>query len=52
MAGNKFDTGFKPLVVKEIEMKYVGLYGDIVTFVGTPEQAVRHLMQFKDNGQK
>ena len=47
MAGNKFDTGFKPLVVDEVEMKYIGLYGDEVTFTGTPEQAIRHLTQIK-----
>ena len=50
MAGNKFDTGFKPLVVKKVVITYTGLYGDTVTFTGTPEQAIRHITQFKDNG--
>ena len=45
MAGNKYDTVFEKEKVKDIEITYTGLYNQKITFTGTIEQAIRHLIQ-------
>jgi len=51
MSGNKYNTelekfhnaAFTRLDVKEVEIRYTGLYGDSTLFKGTINQAIRHL---------
>ena len=45
MAGNKNNTQFTKVNVKEINIKYNSLYGDPTEFKGTIKQAIKHLIE-------
>ena len=42
MAGNKYDTGFAPIIVKAFKLEYTTEYGKTV-FEGTADQVIAHV---------
>tara|TARA_R100000951_G_scaffold110973_1_gene109467 strand:+ start:3011 stop:3154 length:144 start_codon:yes stop_codon:yes gene_type:complete len=44
MSGNKYQDNLK-IDVKEVEIRYTDLYGDLTLFKGTINQAIRHLIK-------
>jgi hypothetical protein len=45
MSGNKYSIESTRLDVKEVEIRYTDLYGDLTLFKGTINQAIRHLIK-------
>ena len=42
MAGNKYDTGFAPIIVEKFKLEYTTEYGHTI-FEGTANQIIAHV---------